>query len=330
MTNSEAIKSTDNLKHKTVLITGGCGFIGTNLVRFLFYKGYTLKILDNLSTSKKKNLLDTGWQQYPNNILIGDIRDQDTVNEATTDIDAVVHLAANPGITESIENPQEVWEINVTGTLNMLEACRINGVKAFIFASSNAVLGKHHPPANESKVPKPLSPYGAAKLAGEALCSAYYYTFGLNTASLRFANCYGPVSQHKSSVVAKFIKRIKQHKPLTIYGNGEQTRDFIHVDDICQAISLCLSTDSKLEGQVFQIASGRETSINKLISILKEITGHDTPIINEPKRKGDIQKNYSDITKARKKLGFEPNIELKSGLNELWKWYKDQTDQESK
>ncbi len=325
MVNDAIIKSPGNRKYRNILITGGCGFIGTNLVKYLTARGFTLKILDNLSLGKQDNLSEVGWKPSTYNFITGDIRDHDILNKATADIDAVVHLAANPGVAESIENPQRAWETNVSGTLNLLEACRINHVKTFILASSNAVLGKHHPPANELKVPKPMSPYGASKLAGEALCSAYYHSFGLNTTSLRFANCYGPHSRHKSSVVAKFMNRIKQNEPLIIYGDGEQTRDFVHVEDICQAIFLCLSTGGDSEGQVFQIASGKETTINKLITLLRETIGCDIPIIHEPKRKGDIRRNYSDITKARNKLRFEPDIELKHGLKDLWHWYKEQS-----
>ena len=310
----------------TVLITGGCGFIGVNLAKYLTNHSYKIRILDNLSTGKKDNLLDAGCQLTPDNLIITDIRDQDAVSQAIKNTDAIIHLAAHTRVVESLSKPQETWEINTKGTFNLLEACRLTRVKTFIFISTNAALGEQIPPFDETKIPKPISPYGASKLAGEALCSAYYHSFGLNTTSLRFSNCYGPYSQHKSSVVAKFITGIKRHEPLKVYGDGEQTRDFIHVDDICQAISLCLQTNDILEGQVFQIASGRETTINSLIAILKVITGYDIPTINEPKRKGDITKNYSDITKAKDTLGFKPKIELKSGLNDLWYWYIEQAN----
>ncbi|MFW6105662.1 MAG: NAD-dependent epimerase/dehydratase family protein, partial [Chloroflexota bacterium] len=279
----------------------------------------------------------------------------------------VVHLAAHTSVVASLEKPEEAWDINVNGTLNLLEACRRNGVDRFIFASSNAVVGEEDPPIDETKIPRPLSPYGASKLAGEALCSTYYHSFGVKTVALRFSNCYGPHAEHKPSVIAKFIDWARKGEPLVIYGDGSQTRDFVHVADICQAIDLALTADSRpatadtqqtqstqstqgtqptqgtqqtqqtqqtpVWGEVFQIASGVETSINQLVELIKELaanyrlspnysalstTDYRLPTIYEPKRKGEIERNYSDITKARKLLGFEPRVKLVEGLRELW------------
>jgi UDP-glucose 4-epimerase len=309
----------------TILVTGGCGFIGANLVRHLSGKGYKIKVLDNLSTGEKENLPTADSQLLATDLVIGDIRDQDIVSQAVEGADAVVHLAAHTSVTESLDNPKEDWDINVNGTLKLLEACRLKGIKAFIFASSNAVLGEQPPPVDEMNMPKPLSPYGASKLAGEALCSAYHHAFGLNTVCLRFANCYGPYSEHKTSVITRFINWTRQDKAFTIYGDGEQTRDFIHVDDVCQAIYLCLATTDQISGEVFQIASGVETSINELANIIKEIVGVSVQILYKPKRSGEIERNYSDITKAKRVLGFEPKIKLRQGLRELYQSYGTKT-----
>jgi len=308
-----------------ILVTGGCGFIGANLVRHLSGKGYKIKVLDNLSTGKKDNLLTASCRLSIANLIVGDIRDRDAVEKAVKGIGTVVHLAAHTSVTESLDNPKEDWDINVTGTLNLLETCRLKGIKTFIFASSNAVLGEQPPPVNETKIPKPLSPYGAAKLAGEALCSAYHHSFGLNTICLRFANCYGPYSDHKTSVISRFMKWVKEGKPLIIYGDGEQTRDFIHVDDVCQAIHLCLVTADQISGEVFQIASGVETSINELADIIKEIVAVSVQILHEPKRGGEIERNYSDITKAKRVLSFEPKVKLSDGLEKLYRSYGTKT-----
>ena len=162
---------------QTILITGGCGFVGANLAKYLSGKNYRIKILDNLSAGTRDNLLATGCKLNSADLIIGDIRDKDIVNHATKTIDAVVHLAAHTSVVESLEKPKEDWDINVTGTLNLLESCRLNAIRTFIFASSNAALGEQDPPVDETKVPRPLSPYGASKLAGEALCSAYYHSF---------------------------------------------------------------------------------------------------------------------------------------------------------
>ena len=191
------------------------------------------------------------------------------------------------------------------------------GVQKFVFASSNAVAGEQTPPIDENKIPQPLSPYGASKLAGEALCSAYYQSYGLKTTSLRFSNLYGPFADHKTSVISKFLELARKDTPFTIYGDGNQTRDFAHVDDICYAIYLSLVKRINY-GEVFQIARGKETTINELVETFNKITGKKVQTIHEPERKGEIKRNYSDISKARKELGFKPQVELEEGLMQLW------------
>lgn len=300
-----------------VLITGGCGFIGTNLIKYLDGKGYSLRVIDNLSAGNKQYLETLSLNETPE-LITEDIRNKEAVNKAVAGIDAVVHLAAHTSVVESLENPGEAWDINVNGTLNLLEACRRKGVARFIFASSNAVLGEQPPPNDELKIPQPLSPYGASKLAGEALCSTYYHSFGLKTVSLRFANCYGPYSDHKPIVTALFMRQVKKGENLVIYGDGNQTRDFIHADDISQAIYLSLTSRNQTCGEVFQIASGIETSINQLVELIGAISDKKLQIVYEPERKGEIRRNYSDISKARAVLGFEPGVRLRKGLHDLW------------
>lgn len=309
-----------------VLVTGGCGFIGTNLVRHLYSKGYRIKVLDNLSTGRKENLLAAGCaisadgSSLPGvELIVGDIRNQDVVRQAVEGKSAVVHLAAYTGVAESLDNPEDVWDINVRGTLNLLEACRLKGVRKFIFASSNAVLGEQPLPVDETKIPKPLSLYGASKLAGEALCSAYYHSFGLSTVSLRFANCYGPYSEHKTSVIPRFMKWAKEGEPLIIYGDGNQTRDFIHVDDICCAIHLSLvASDQTKNSRLFQVGTGIETTIDQLAALMKEVSGKNLQICYEVARKGEITRNYCDISKATTVLGFKPRVALREGLHQLY------------
>lgn len=307
------------------LITGGCGFIGTNLVDFLLKEGAeSIKVIDNLSVGKKEHLDSVVEKRGGNVVLVeGDIRDRDTAIEVTKNIDVIIHLAAQTGVIPSIENPRLDMELNVMGTLNYLEAARMNGAKKFIFASSSAPLGEQEPPVDEKKVPRPASPYGAAKLAGEGYCSAYYHSHGLETISLRFSNVYGPGSYHKGSVVAAFFKMILKGEPLIIYGDGNQTRDFLYIDDLCQAIMK--ASKSNVGGEVFQIASGAETTINDLVGMIKEIVKKDVPvpieIIRKEKRKGEIIRNYSDIEKAKKILGYLPERPLEEGLERTWKWF---------
>jgi UDP-glucose 4-epimerase len=346
----------------TLLITGGCGFIGKNFIGFMLNKGFTnFRILDNLSVGTVEDLESaiakhgkfqknkTGnrilysmsqSESVKRNVLIevqiGDIRNTDDCLLSTEKAEAVVHLAAQSGVPVSVENPLLDCDLNIKGTLNMLEACTKNRVNSFIFASSGAPLGDVEPPMHEEKVPRPVSPYGASKLAGEAYCSAYYKTFGLKTVVLRFGNVYGPGSKHKTSVVAKFIKKAMEGLPLEIYGDGTQTRDFIFVEDLCNAIYLSLkaigfskngSTPSDMvnqkAGEIFQIATFRETTVSEIAEKIKGIiereTGTAVKILHGQNRIGDVQRNYSDISKANNLLGFKPMYDLNAGLYETWK-----------
>lgn len=321
-----------------ILITGGCGFIGINLIRRLLDqdKAVRIRVVDNLSVGTRNALAsvssftentDKGIGDAPNNrveLVKGDIRDKDLAHVVCRGMEAVVHLAANTGVIPSIENPMTDCETNVLGTVNLLECARKKGVKRFIFASSGAPLGEQSPPIHEEMVPRPISPYGASKLSGEAYCSAYHGSFGLDTVTLRFGNVYGPHSTHKGSVVAKFIRHIFASEPLPIYGDGTQTRDFIHVEDIVQAITLCLRKD-RVGGEIFQIATYREHTVKEVAEELNRLAEkhlHRTsPVMYEEERKGEIKRNFSDITKAKQRLGFEPRYDLREGLEDTFLWF---------
>jgi UDP-glucose 4-epimerase len=318
------------MRGEKVFITGGCGFIGANLVKCLLDSDHCrITVYDNLSVGSRANLeravAASKGSSAPVEFIQADILDKDRLSRAVKDHSAVVHLAAHTRVVESLENPQENFETNVIGTFNALEAARKNGVDKFIFASSNAAVGEQIPPINEQMVPRPLSPYGATKLYGEGLCSAYFHSYGLRTVSLRFANAYGPYSEHKSSVVAKFIKRVQQGKALEIYGDGNQTRDFIHAEDISQAIDLALAAVGDgayaAAGEVFQIATGVETRIIDLAALIAELceanTGTRPDIQFDNPRKGEIIQNFSDIEKARSQIHFQPQIQLETGLARL-------------
>lgn len=301
-----------------VLITGGCGFIGSNLVDYLLANGWRVRVLDNLSVGSAEALAGKEVE-----LIVGDIRDYTTVSRAVAGVMGVVHLAAQTGVIPSIENPWLDYDINVGGTLNLLRAAVEHKVQRFVFASSNAPVGEQEPPIDEQKVPRPLSPYGASKLAGEGYCSAFSGSYGLGTVVLRFANVYGPRSTHKSSVVAKFIRRILAAEPLIVYGDGRQTRDFIHVADLCQAIQLALSSD--IAGETFQIATGVETSVLELVNLLRtEFPEREVPVQFEPVRPGEIFRNYSNIDRARRMLGFQPGVNLAEGLAETCRWFRQQ------
>jgi UDP-glucose 4-epimerase len=239
-------------------------------------------------------------------------------------MDVIVHLAANTGVGPSVENPFLDMEINVGGTFNVLEAARHHQVKRFIFASSGAPAGECEPPVHEELPPHPVSPYGASKLAGEGYCSAYYRTFGVETVVLRFGNVYGPGSGHKNSVVAKFIKQAMAGETLEIYGDGRQTRDFIYIEDLVHAICLSQCTGD-VGGEIFQIATNKETTViemtNLLISMLEKKNRKDIRLINREKRPGDVLRNFSDTTKARKLLNWEPQTDLSIGLKKTIEYF---------
>ena len=322
---------------KSILITGGCGFIGVNLIKALLSRGDArILVVDNLSVGTREDLgRVTEFQQIETSdlegkelratvsLIKGDIRDADLAVKICRGMDAVVHLAANTGVIPSIDEPRADFEANVIGTFNYLEAARQNGAKKFIFASSGAPLGEQLPPINEEKVPKPISPYGAGKLAGEGYCSAFFGSFGLKTIALRFGNVYGPRSTHKGSVVAKFIKQALAGETLVIYGDGSQTRDFIYIDDLINAI--LAATKAGVGGEVFQVATHKETTINEIAEMLEAIiefkTGNTINLTYAEERAGEVKRNFSDISKARKLLCWEPRWSVEEGLRATVEWF---------
>jgi UDP-glucose 4-epimerase len=301
---------------KSYLVTGGCGFIGVNLISQLTAQGARVRVLDDLSLGKREDLPSLGVE-----LRVGDIRDREAVAKACQGMDVAVHLAAHTRVVESLSNPQLNFEVNAIGTMNVLSACHDAAVKKVIFASTGgAILGEQEPPVHEGMVPRPVSPYGASKLAGEAYCSAFFGSYGLNTVALRFSNVYGPFSYHKGSVVAQFFRDLIQKKPIVIYGDGEQTRDFLYVADLVDAILLADKKDTP--GEVFQIASGRETSLRSLITTMKEVLPEmKFDVRHAPKRAGEILRNYASIEKARRMLGYDPQTRLDEGLRNTWRWF---------
>ena len=300
---------------KKVLITGGAGFIGANLVRLLLAEGYQIRVLDNFSTGQRSYLVGLEIE-----LIEGDILDRKVVDTAVQRVDAIVHLAAQTSVPESVTDPFYDCQLNIVGTLNLLEACRQADVPRFVFASSNAPLGRQLPPAHEEQAPLPISPYGASKLAGEGYCLAYHGTWGMGTIILRFANLYGPFSGHTKGVVAQFFKKVVAHQPLEIHGNGQQTRDFIYVQDLCQAIQLAL--ESSIRGELFQIASGIETTILALTEHIAQVTQQAVKFTHTERRRGDIGQNYSAVSKAEKQLGWQPHTTLNAGLAQTWAWFQ--------
>lgn len=316
------------------LITGGCGFIGSSLIARLLRENpeTSVRVLDNLSVGTRDDLTevlstiehDTGIKPSGVELVEGDIKDYDTCLQCCEGIDVVVHLAANTGVAPSVENPRYDMETNVVGTFNVLEAVRQYNIGKFIFASSGATIGETEPPIHEELVQKPVSPYGTSKLAGEAYCSSYSRTFGIKTVSLRFGNVYGPLSKHKNSVIAKFLRQALAGNTLEVYGDGSQTRDFIYIDDLIQAI--ILSVESYAGGEVFQIATYKETTVDEIAGKIKILIenkiGQKVSIIHGAPRPGDVKRNYSDISKAKQILGFSPEVSLDTGLKKTLDYFR--------
>ena len=310
-----------------ILITGGCGFIGLNLVEYLLKKTeWNINIIDNLSAGKKENLEKiNNFSHKRVQFIEGDMRNKRKIDAIIRDCDNVVHLAAQTGVIPSIKEPLKDAEINIMGTLNVLHAAVEEGIEKVVYASSAAPLGETSPPLNEKKVPQPLSPYGASKLACEGYCSAYAHSFNLHTVALRFSNAYGPYSYHKQSVVATLLKQILNKERITIYGTGNQTRDFIHAYDVSKAIYLAITTDLSDKFELFQIATGKETTVNTLYEIIKkEMETHGFSVM-KPRytnpREGEMYRNYADIGKAKKLLDYKPSVSLNLGIKGTVRWF---------
>lgn len=234
-----------------------------------------------------------------------------------------MHLAAFGSVAESVEDPFSNFDVNVRGTLVLLHACASAAVGKFVFASTGgAIMGNAPPPVDETTLPRPISPYGASKLCGEAYGHAFAGSFGLPVVALRFANVYGPISDHKKGAVTTFIKRALRREPLVIYGDGAATRDFLHVGDLCDGI--CAAVDAELGDEVLHLASGVETSIGDLARLVLELVGaEDTPIRYEERRRGEVERTFSTAERAAALLGFEPAYPLRDGLRMTVDWFSE-------
>lgn len=321
------------------LITGGCGFIGRNLIARLLQgdASHAVRVFDNLSVGKRADLAQVAscrltrqprpgdWPAAGSVDLVpGDVLDAELAVQAAAGAEVIVHLAANTGVGPSVENPRRDCVTNVIGTLNLLEAARKSDVRRFVFASSGAPLGTCVPPIHEELAPHPVSPYGASKLAGEGYCSAYFQTFRVETVALRFGNVYGPRSGHKSSAVARFVQQLLRGEELVIFGDGSQTRDFIFVEDLVQAIELAAARP-EIGGEVFQIATNSETTVRQLVTelagIARKLGCPPARVRYEAPRLGDVARNYSDVTKAAQRLGWTAATPLRDGLEQTFRWF---------
>jgi len=301
-----------------VLVTGGAGFIGSHLVDKLANSGYSLVVIDNLSRGKMNNV--EGRLRDPNvRFIKGDIRDVELIRNCVRDIDAVVHLAAVISVPFSFENPSLTFDINVNGTFNLLDACARAGVRRFVFVSSCAVYGDPcYLPVDERHPTSPLSPYATSKLEGEKGCVNYRKQQSFSTVILRLFNVYGPRQGLNAygGVITRFLDQARKHMPLIIFGDGSQTRDFIHVWDVTEAVLKALEITSA-EGETFNVGFGRATSVNSLAKSVIDLTGADLGVVYEKARVGDVKSSFADISKAEKQLNYKPTVPLDEGLRSL-------------
>jgi nucleoside-diphosphate-sugar epimerase len=308
-----------NLQNLKVLVAGGAGFIGSHLVDKLIGAGAKVTVLDNLFSGRLENI-EQHKQDEKFSFVKGDIRNFRLVKQLVKDKDVVLNLAAIVSVPRSIENPLLVNDVNVKGALNLLKACLDGDVKRFVQASSAAVYGDAQTlPVREDFKPMPLSPYAVSKVAADDYAMVFNQVYELKTVCLRYFNVFGPrqANNQYSGVITIFANALFSNRRPKIYGNGEQTRDFVFVDDVVSANLLAL-TKKDAVGEVFNVATGKAVTINKLLQVLQKITGKENlkPVYEKP-REGDIRHSYASIGKARTLLGYEPVFSLEKGLKGL-------------
>lgn len=310
------------MKGRSVLVTGGAGFIGSHLTRALVAEGARVRVLDNFSAGRTSNL--AGLERKVD-LHEGDIRNAVACRNACRGVEIVFHLAAFISVPDSIRDPVTADAINIGGTLNLLLAARDSGARRFVFSSSAAVYGDAgERPTGEDAPLLPLSPYGVGKLYGEQMSRLFYQLHSLETVSLRYFNVYGPGQDPGSeyaAVIPRFIVLLLRGQSPTIFGDGEQTRDFLCVDDVVQA-NLLAARAENVGGQAFNIAGGRAVSLKSLFSALCAAVGSEQRPTFGPARSGDIRHSCADITRARTRLGFEPRVDLKTGLAQTVAFYR--------
>jgi UDP-glucose 4-epimerase len=303
------------------LITGGAGFIGSNIAIEILKRGDSVRIIDNFATGRKINIEPILDQVE---LVDGDIRDFWTVSEAVDGVDYVLHQAALPSVPRSVKNPLTSNAVNIDGTLNILEASRQAGVKRVVSACSSSVYGESEVlPKVETMGPSPLSPYAVTKLAGEEYCKVYYRLYGLETVSLRYFNIFGPrqdPNSQYSAVIPLFIKAVLKNKRPLIYGDGEQSRDFTYIANAVSAnLKACTASDAP--GKCYNVACGERFTLNQILKMLGEIVGREVTAKYVDARPGDIKHSMADIEAIKADLDYSPDYDFKTGLEETFKWF---------
>lgn len=308
-----------------VLVTGGAGFIGSNLTEALLQRGHLVRVLDDFSTGKRENLIFEK-EYHSLEVIEGDVRDFSTCRKAVKGVEYVFHQSALPSVQRSVEDPATSNAVNVGGTLNILLAARDGGVKRVIYAASSSVYGDTPTlPKHEEMPPNPLSPYALQKYVGEKYCRLFCELYGLETISLRYFNIFGPKQDPNSlysAVIPKFIDALLQGRSPIIFGDGEQSRDFTYIENVVQANLLAMSAEH-LHGEAVNIACGKRISLNQLLNVLKEILGSKLSPVYQEARKGDVKHSLADIRRAKEMIKYEPKVEIEIGLKKTVEFFSD-------
>jgi len=310
------------MTRKGVLVTGGAGFIGSHLVTRLLNEGYSVRVVDNLSTGSKTNLRDVIDQI---DFYEGDIREPQVCAQAVRDVDVVFHVAALPSVSRSMTNPVETHSVNATGTLNLLEAARNNGVRRFVYSGSSSAYGDTPQlPKSESAEPLPRSPYAAAKLAGECYTLAYARASLVEGVALRYFNVFGPRQDPNgpyAAIVPILFRAALSAKPMTIFGDGKQTRDFTYISNVVDANMLAAAGPAtRVNGHVVNVGAGARTSLLELKALVEEMTGRTVETRHESDRPGDVRDSQASLERAQAVLGYEPRVSVREGIARLWQW----------
>ncbi len=307
----------------TVLVTGGAGFIGSNLADELIRQGANVRIVDNFATGFRENLDEiTGDFEF----VEADVADKDAMTKAVAGVEIVFHQAALPSVPRSVENPLETHEACVNGTFNLLSAAKEAGVKRVVYAASSSAYGDQQTlPKTETMAPEPLSPYAAAKLTGEYYCRVFSQVYGLDTYSLRYFNVFGPrqnPSSQYSGVISRFIDAYMKGESPVIYGDGLQSRDFTYIDNVVDA-NIRAAQATSGSGQVMNVANGERISLLDLAEVMKKVTGRDDLAIDfQPERKGDVKHSQADNSRAKEWLGYQRLVDLEEGISRTIDWWK--------
>jgi UDP-glucose 4-epimerase len=303
------------------LVTGGAGFIGSNIVQALVERDEQVRVLDNFATGRRQNL--AGLENRIE-LIEGDIRDRTVAERAVAGVDYVLHQAALGSVPRSVEDPLTSNDVNVNGTLNLLWAAKKAKIKRFVTASSSSVYGNTPQlPKEESMAPNPISPYAVSKLASERYTMSFHAVYGVQTVVLRYFNVFGPKQDPASqyaAVIPRFITAIQQGKAPTVYGDGEQSRDFTYIDNVVQA-NLLACTAPDAPGQFMNIACGDRFSLNTLLQVIAEIMEKEVRPIYEAERAGDVKHSLASIQRSKQVLGFSPTINFREGLKRTVAWF---------